>query len=244
MVLEHYSEFKEVLETYHVSDSAKTTLEDLTLVLLLGPTSSGRNTIMKHQIQTGNYTYIVSDTTRDPRSNDGVLETNGNEYWFRTEEEVLADLNAGQFLEAELIHDQQVSGISIRELEKVKSQNKIAITDVDLGGMHKIMMAKPDTIAVMVLPPSFEEWQRRLSGRGHMPAHEQKRRLETASKIFEDGLKHNYYHFVISDNIEQSAEIIDALVKGQSNPHQGRGPGLLQQMNEQLHQKLSILDLV
>src|ERR1700712_1679606 len=154
MVLKHYTEFKEVLETYHVSDSAKATLEDLTLVLLLGPTSSGRNTIIEHQLKTGNYNFIVSDTTRPPRTNDGVLETNGNEYWFRSEEEVLADLKAGQFLEAELIHDQQVSGISIRELEKARAQNKIAITDVDLGGMHKIMLAKPDTIAVMVLPPS------------------------------------------------------------------------------------------
>ena len=98
MVLQHYTEFKEVLETYHVSDSAKSTLEDLKLVLLLGPTSSGRNTIMKHQLKTGNYTYIISDTTRPPRVNDGVLETNGTEYWFRTEEEVLADLKAGQFL--------------------------------------------------------------------------------------------------------------------------------------------------
>src|SRR5580765_4863377 len=131
MVLKHYAEFKEVLETYHISDSAKNTLDDLTLVLLLGPTSGGRNTIMKHQLQTGNYTYIVSDTTRAPRINDGVLETSGNEYWFRTEEEVLADLKAGQFLEAELIHDQQVSGISMRELEKARAQNKIAITDVD-----------------------------------------------------------------------------------------------------------------
>src|SRR5438309_1023704 len=118
MVLQHYTEFKAVLDKYHVSDAAKTKLEGLKLVLMLAPTSGGRNTIIKRQLQTGNYYYIVSDTTRPPRVNDGALEQNGNEYWFRTEDEILADLKTGSFLEAELIHDQQVSGISIRELEK------------------------------------------------------------------------------------------------------------------------------
>jgi guanylate kinase len=99
--MENYAEFKEVLAKYQISDRAKSVLKDLSLVLMLGPTSSGRNTIIRRQIETGHYYYIVSDTTRPPRVNDGVLEQNGKEYWFRTEAEVLADLKAGEYLEAE-----------------------------------------------------------------------------------------------------------------------------------------------
>lgn len=241
MHLQHHQEFKDALEKYQVSDRARQAIDGLKLVLMLAPTSGGRNTIIKHQIDTGRYYYIISDTTRPPRENDGVMEQNGKEYWFRTEDELLADLKAGEFLEAELIHGQQVSGISIRELEKAQQAGKVAITDVDIEGIHNVVRAKPDTIAIMLLPPSFEEWQRRLSGRGQMRPDELKRRLETASKILEDGLKHNYYHFVISENIDQSASIIDAIVEGKSNPHQGRARGVIEHLQSSLNDKLSTL---
>jgi guanylate kinase len=213
----------------------------LKLVLMLAPTSGGRNTIIRHQLATGRYYYIISDTTRPPRENDGVMEQNGSEYWFRTEEELLADLQAGEFLEAEIIHGQQVSGISIRELEKAQKANKTAITDVDIEGIHNVVKAKPDTIVVMLMPPSFDEWQRRLAGRGQMRPDELKRRLETAQKIFQDGLEHDYYHFVISENIEQSGAIIDAIVEGKANPHQGRGRGLIEHLQSSLNDKLSTM---
>lgn len=241
MSLKYYPEFEEVLAKYHVSPRAQRVLDNLSLVLMVAASSSGRNTIIRHQVAGGRYYYIVSDTTRPPRVNDGVPEQNGVEYWFRSEEQLLNDLKAGEFLEAEIIHRQQVSGISIRELEKAQSHGKIAITDVDIEGIHNIVRAKPDTIAVMLLPPSFEEWQKRLAGRGLMRPDELRRRLETAQKIFEDGLRQDYYHFVISENIEQSAAIIDAIVAGKANPHQGRGPGLIEHLQSGLRDKLATM---
>lgn len=241
MELQHYSEFKEILDKYIISEPAQQVLQDLKLVLLIAPTSGGRNTIIRHLTNTGGYYYIISDTTRPPRINNGVLEQNGNEYWFRTEEDMLADLRAGEFLEAELIHGQQVSGISIRELKKAQAERKIAITDVDIQGIHNIIQAKPDAIAIMILPPSFEEWQRRVASRGRMMPGEEKRRFETALRVFEDGQKHDYYHFVISENIEQSAGIIGAIVEGKSNPHQGRAHSLIQHLQESLQDKLTTM---
>jgi guanylate kinase len=241
MNLEHYLEFKEVLDKYIISEPAQQVLQDLKLVLLIAPTSGGRNTIIRHQLNRGSYYYIISDTTRPPRANDGVLEENGKEYWFRSEEDMLADLRAGEFLEAEIIHRQQVSGISIRELKKAQAEHKTAITDVDIGGIHNIMKAKPDAITIMILPPSFEEWQRRVAGRGRMMPGEEKRRFETALKIFEDAQQNDYYHFVISENIEQSAGIIDAIVEGKANPHQGRAHSLIQHLQESLRDKLATM---
>jgi guanylate kinase len=238
-MLKHYQEFQDILEDYVTSERAKQVLQNMQLVLLIAATSSGKNTIIQHLIESGKYYYIVSDTTRQPRENDGVLEQNGKEYWFRTEEEVLADLKAGEYLEAEIIHGQQVSGISIRELEKAQVQGKIAITDIDLQGVHNVIKAKTDAIAIMVLPPSFEEWQRRLASRGKMRPDEQKRRLNTASNIFEDGLRQNYYDFVIAENVEQSGAIVDAIVAGKSNPHQGRAQGVIENLQSSLHEKIS-----
>lgn len=236
--LNHYDEFQKVLQGYQLSPRAAASLDGVKLVLMLAASSTGRNTVINHLLKTGEYHYIVSDTTRQPRVNDGVPEENGKEYWFRSEEEVLADLKAGEFLEAELIHDQQVSGISIRELEKAKVEGKVAITDVDLKGVHNILKTKPDTVTIMLLPPSFEEWQKRMAGRGRMGQAEQERRLRTALRIFEDGLKQNYYRYIIAENLDQSAGIIASIVSGGHNPHQDIGRGILQKLKGQLEEKL------
>src|SRR5579885_607634 len=110
--LEHLQEFKTVLANYRISPASQRILQQTNLVLLAAPTSAGRNTIIRELLKTGDYHYIVSDTTRQPRINDGIPEQNGVEYWFRSEADILKDLAAGQYVEAAIIHNQQVSGIS------------------------------------------------------------------------------------------------------------------------------------
>lgn len=199
--LRHLAEFKEVLAHYNISEAAKKVLAQTRIVLLVAPTATGRNTIIRELIKTGQYRFIVSDTTRRPRINDGVPEQDGREYWFRSEEEVLQDLKAGKFLEAAIIHNQQVSGLSIRELELVGKEGKIATTDIEVVGVSNIMRAKPDTVAIFVLPPSFEAWMERMENRGDMSKAERRRRMESAVKEFTAALKVDYYKFVVNDTV-------------------------------------------
>lgn len=242
--LEHFSEFKEILSAYHTSEQAKEVLSKVKLVLLIAPTSVGKNTIIRRLLKQDKYYFVISDTTRPQRINDGVMEQNGREYWFRTEEEMLADLKNGEYLEAEIIHNQQVSGISIRELSKAVDADKVAINDVEIEGIHNVMAAKADTLPIMLLPPNYDEWQRRLSSRGRMSPVELRRRLESAKKIFDDGLRQDYYHFVITEDVEQSSQIIDAIVANKPNPHQGRASGLIHQLQERLQATLDTFDRV
>ncbi len=211
--LEHLTEFQRLLEDYAPSDVSKKILKQTNLVLLVAPTSAGRNTIIRELHKTGEYSYIVSDTTRIPRENDGIMEQNGVEYWFRTEEEVLADLRAGKYIEAAVIHQQQVSGISIRELQKANDKDKIAITDIEIAGVHSIVSHKPDTNVIFVLPPGFEAWQDRLKHRGEMTQEELKRRMESACQELADALEHDYYTFVINGTVESATEQIHMLAK-------------------------------
>lgn len=230
--LVHLQEFNTILNNYQFSDNAIKTLNSTNLVLLTAATATGRNTIINQLLRTNEYHYIISDTTRKPRANNGVMEQNGREYWFRSEEEVLNDLQAGEFLEAEVIHNQQVSGISIRELMTANASNKIAITDVDLGGILNITKVKPNTKAILILPPSFEEWQRRLKGRGIMPDEEYYRRLETATRIFESCLKNKIFNIIINDDIENAVMSVHKLAtKGQEDEQElNRGIKLAEQL--------------
>lgn len=238
--LTHYQEFQEILKSYHASDRAQQALRGLDLVVMVGPSSTGRNTVMRELLKEHDYYFeIISDTTRQPQVRDGKLEENGVQYFFRTEEEMLADLRAGEFLEAELIHSQQVSGISIRELQKAKNLHKVAICDVDIGGVHNILKIKPDTAVIMLLPPSFEEWQRRIASRGRMTEHETRNRLRTAETIFANGLQSPEFNFVVAEDVQHSAAIIDGIVHGKVNPYQGQAVGLIHQLQDALQQKLA-----
>lgn len=238
--LKLYQQFKQILDNYKVSNRAKKALEGLNLVLMVAPTSSGRNTIIKKLLETGDYYFIVSDTTRPAQLRDGKMEETGAQYFFRSEEEILADLQAGEFLEAALIHQQQVSGVSIRELEKAKTGGKIAITDIEIVGADNVMQVKPDAKAIFVLPPSFEEWQRRINGRSQMSPQEISNRLASAQKELKAALDHDYYQFVIADDISRAVSVINSIASGEKAlQEQQKGRQLAQQFYDQLQQKLA-----
>lgn len=212
--LVHLGQFKSLLAQYTISDQSKAVLASTRLVLMVGATSSGRNTIIRQLVDGGGYRFIVSDTTRAKRMNNGVMEQDGREYWFRSEEDMLQDIRDGKFLEAAVIHDQQVSGTSIRELQLAHDQGSIGITDIEIVGVDHIVAMKPDAYAIFVLPPGFSQWQRRLQQRGTMPKVELCRRMQSAVKEFEHALSVDYYHFVINDDVPRATEQVRRIVAG------------------------------
>jgi guanylate kinase len=212
--LKHLSEFRQLIADLKVSDDTESILINTKLVLLAAATSTGRNTIINHLLASNKYHYAVSDTTRKPRENDGVLEKNGVEYWFVSEDEFLDNLKKGNYIEAAIIHNQQVSGPRIDELKKASENNQIAISDFEVQGVSVIKKLKPDAIALFILPPSFEIWQDRLKSRGFMDEHEYLRRMQSAYNEFRDAKEKDYYSFVISRDINESIVHIEKIIRG------------------------------
>jgi guanylate kinase len=200
--------FQKLISGYKPSEKSLSILDQVKLVVLIAPSSAGRNTVIHELVKHGDFTFIVTDTTREPRLNDGIMELNGREYWFKSEDQFMEGLRKGKYIEAEIIHGQQVSGISVSQLETAINDSKTAITDIDIGGVEAIAKLKPDTRIIMVLPPSFDEWLKRLIKRGKMPEDEIRRRLTTALRIFQTGLTSNNFYFVVSRDVKKSAEQI------------------------------------
>ncbi len=207
-------EFKKLLKDYKPSPASLKTLSDLKAVFLVGPTAAGRNTLINILENTNRYQYIVSTTTRKPRVNNGVLEQDGREYWFISEKVMLNRLTGGEFLEAAIIHNQQISGISIAELEKAKNSGKHAILEVEVKGADTIYSYKPDALFVFLLPPSFDVWMDRLHGRGYMDEEELRRRLNSAEDELTSALNSDFYQFVINNDIHEAAVAVDELANG------------------------------
>lgn len=140
-------------------------------------------------------------------------EQDGVEYWFKTEDQMLKNLHDGKMLEAAIIHNQQVSGISIRELKKAQNDHKIAMTDIEVVGTENIVRAKPDTLCLFIIPPTFDDWLHRLHHRGHMEPDELRRRLESAAKEFEIALSKDYYWVVVNDKLDEAVGYIERLAE-------------------------------
>lgn len=211
--LTRIDEFREVLANYRPSDESLHGLKDLKLAFLVGPSSSGKNTIINQLVKEDSYCPIVSDTTRQPRANNGVMEENGREYWFRSEVDILADLREGKFLEASIIHNQQVSGVSIRELRAAADHDKIAIDEIEVVGADNVHALMPSAQFLFVIPPSFDEWVTRMNARGTLPADETKRRVESAVEEITRALNRDYYTFVVNDTYMQTTKQVDDIIR-------------------------------
>lgn len=208
-------DFKGLLEGYKPGTNLLNLLPSIELVLLVAPAATGRNTIIRELVKTGNYHYLVSDTTRKQRTNDGKHEISGEEYWFKTEDEFIDGLKRGDYLGPAIIHDQQVSAISIDELARAKKSGKVAITDMDIQGSEDIYNYKNDTKIIFLLPPSYKEWMRRLDQRGVMSQEEKRRRLSSATKEIKLALGlNNLELFMNHDLLNSVSEINNYITKG------------------------------
>lgn len=205
--------FRKVLKDYHVSPHAQKVLDRARLVVLSGVAGGGRNTTINYLVEKHNYFFIVSDTTRPPKLRGGVLEQNGVNYYFRTEADMLADIKHGEFIEAEIIHNQQVSGTSIRELDRANRTDRIAIHECEYGGAHNVALAKPDAHIIGLLPPDYDEWIRRFRNREEINDQEFQNRMQTAQVVLKNMLERSYFKFVINNSVEQCAEDIRAIVE-------------------------------
>lgn len=211
--LQNIQAFYDALEHYRVSDHAQRILDETKLVIMSGLAGGGRNTVIKRLVDQYDYYFLVSDTTRPPKLRDGVMEQHGVQYYFRPEGDILEDIQKGEFVEAEVIHNQQVSGTSIREIERAHDSGKIAIAEVEFGGANNIVRAKPDTVAIALLPPDYDEWIKRLRGREVIHEGEFLNRMHTAEKVLENMLEKPYFKFVINDNLDHCVSNVRRVVE-------------------------------
>jgi len=234
--LDNLQDFEQVLKSYHPSQASMRILQSTPLVLLIGPTAAGRNTCINLLVETGDFHSIVSDTTRHKRQNKGVWEQDGAEYWFKSETEILEGLKKGDYLEAAIIHEQQVSGISIKEMERARSARKIAINEIEIDGAEHVHSMHPDALFIFLLPPSFGVWMERLRGRGDMDDIELNRRLKSAINEISTALEADYFQFVVNNEIHEAAYAVNKLAHG-------RPPNPNKQASGRMHSKLLILEI-
>jgi guanylate kinase len=147
------------------------------LVVLAGPTAVGKGTVSRHIRERYPHVLLsVSATTRAPRPG----EVDGEHYYFVTDEEFDAMIERGDFLEYATVHNAYRYGTPRPPIDAALARGKSVLLEIDLQGARAVKAAMPEALLVFLLPPSWDELVRRLTGRGTEDSVEQARRLETA----------------------------------------------------------------
>lgn len=204
-------ELKDQIDNYTISNAGIELVRSTKIVLLVGVSGAGKDTIKHRLLETGKYHHIVSHVTRAPRNNSGVMEQDGIDYHFIDQATAKSMLTNHEYIEAKM-YSGNVYGTSVAEIQKARDDGHIAITDLDVQGVAEYKAISSTVIAIFILPPSYEEWQRRLHERygqaGADPA-DMERRMQAAIAELEEALAKPYYHFVVNENLDEAIKAVN-----------------------------------
>jgi len=212
------SSLADKLGTYQPSAATTKLVKHTPILLLVGPTGAGKDSLKEKLLATGEYHHIISHTTRPPRINHGVVEKDGLDYHFVDEAGAEQMINDQAFVEAK-IYSGNLYGTSTAEIQAAHDEGKIAMTDIEVQGVAEYKTLDPNVMAIFMLPPDFQTWQQRLQKRygDVVDATDSQRRLQTALEEIEQLLNTNYYTALINDDLQKTFETVRAIAKSKTH---------------------------
>lgn len=179
------------------------------LIILTAPSGAGKTSITRFLL--GKYperlAFSISAATRSPRGS----EQNGVDYYFMSADEFTYKIQHEAFVEWEMVYEGKYYGTLKAELERIWAVGKVPLLDIDVKGAIHIQQQFPDTtLSLFIEPPSIEELQRRLMGRGTETADSLQARVSKAA--YELSFKHSFTQVIINDDLNKACEEAEAAV--------------------------------
>lgn len=183
------------------------------LIIFSAPSGSGKTTVVKHLLKTiDKLAFSVSVTTRQKRPN----EVDGEDYYFYTENDFLKAIKNEQFLEYEEVYKGLFYGTLKSEVERLWSQGKTVIFDVDvIGGLNIKKFYGEQALAVFLRPPSVEILMDRLRKRETEVEHHLIERIEKAKSElkYEQQFDKVIVNDVLNDTFETAENLVANFIK-------------------------------
>ena len=183
------------------------------LVIFSAPSGSGKTTIVKELLKRFDcFEFSISATSRQPRGQ----EQNGIDYHFMTNEEFKSRVERGEFGEWEEVYAGTCYGTLKSEMERIWAKGNVIIFDVDvMGGINLKRLFGEDACSVFIMPPSVEELERRLRGRGTDAEEVIMKRIAKAEFELSKASEFDYtvVNDVLEDAVEQTVAIISQFLK-------------------------------
>ena len=166
------------------------------LFVISGPSGVGKGTINQKLFAefTDEVAFSVSATTRGPREG----EIDGTHYFFITRQEFDSRVANNEFLE----HAEYAGncyGTPRSYVLDLLNKGVSVILEIDLQGAVQVKACMPESVSIFILPPSFEELENRLRGRGTETPEKIEKRLAAAKH--EMDMAHTYDHRIVNDDL-------------------------------------------
>ena len=176
------------------------------LIVISGPSGAGKSTVVFKAIEgREDFCFSTSVTTRKPRPG----EVDGREYFFVDPDRFKEMVANDELLEhAEYVANSY--GTPRAYVEEKLAAGMNVLLDIEVQGARQIHEKKPDAVMIFIIPPSLEELEKRLRGRGTDTDRAIEARLIRARQEYQEADFYDY--LIINDDAGKAAEELSAII--------------------------------
>lgn len=180
------------------------------LIIMSGFSGSGKGTLTKALLDNyhDEYALSISATTRAPRTG----EQEGVHYFFLSRENFEQMISEGAFLE----HAQYVGnyyGTPRAYVEKQLNLGKNVILEIEIQGALQVKKLMPEALLLFITPPSAQELELRLRGRGTETEEVIASRMARAIQEAEGCELYDY--LVVNDDLQATTDQIHHIIQSE-----------------------------
>jgi guanylate kinase len=172
------------------------------LIVISAPSGAGKTSIVHYLLKNmPELAFSVSACSREKRDD----EVHGGDYFFLGVEGFKNKIAENAFLEWEQVYENQYYGTLTSEIERIWSEGKAAIFDVDVeGGLNIKKQYLTECLSIFIMPPSLEVLRGRLIARGSESDESLQKRLDKAEE--EIAKNQEFDSIILNDDFETACE--------------------------------------
>ena len=192
-------------------------MKDPKLFLVSAPSGAGKSSLINAVLTSAKQSDLalelsISYTTRSPRKG----ESNGNQYFFISEEDFINKKNANFFLEHAEVHGNWY-GTSVDFVESKLSSGVNLILEIDVQGFRQINDLSLNYDSIFILPPSIQSLEERIKSRAHEDLEAINLRLKNAKD--ELAYANEYKHIIINDLFDDAERELFKIIAQEKLPN-------------------------
>ena len=177
------------------------------LIIFSAPSGAGKSSLIRKLVQLSDQSIELSVSATTRASRDG--EVHGKDYFFMSDDEFNQMKDNDAFLESANVHGFQYATIKSYVQEKINSGISV-ILDIDVQGFTQIKNSLMEHISIFILPPSFEELEKRLFTRGQDSNEVILKRLKNA--VTELKYADMFDYVVLNDEFNKTIETLSSIL--------------------------------
>lgn len=176
------------------------------LIVISGPSGAGKSTVVFKAMEgRDDLCFSTSVTTRKPRPN----EVDGREYFF-VDLDRFAEMIANDELLEHAVYVANSYGTPRKYVEDKLNSGMNVLLDIEVQGARQVAEKMPEAVKIFIIPPSLNELERRLVGRGTDTARAIEARLIRARQEYQEADFYDY--IIVNDDADRAAEELTAII--------------------------------